>query len=427
MKYNKHYAFNCAALYKVKAISSSTCSDDDDDSDDDFDKMLWKRGAKETLSFLEELNNVKPAQVPINENGNLKGNASAKLVVTEETKPKLNLERKRSKSVDVGNERTDVHSKESGTKNKGNVLEKPKVPEKNVSLQKTTKAEAEVESTHGQKESTGRTTSDIKFPRQMVRRGSCPVSPTFENNSSTLPARNKPMRVPELPITTRKLSFLRSQSEGGVMPASPVKATPYSPGSPSLQTPQGFKPPSPFPDKFSFAKQNKDDSGEGGKTLTKSDVFLKRQNTYPQSEDENKGENIVNTNPELGEMLRKIEKSVKVSKDKEETRRLFTEARAMTLNLRATKNQQTTKPEPFSIEEQVMAILHCEEEEDIVTVLTEQAAQLEEARKNLQFLTEVLTAKGNGKMASADITNEVATPKRVGSRVRAWENRNTKL
>ena len=234
------------------------------------------------------------------------------------------------------------------------------------------------------------------------------------------------MRVPELPITTRKLSFLRSQSEGGVMSASPVKATPYSPGSPILQTPQGFKPPSPLQDKFSFAKQNKDGSAESGKTLTKSDVFLKRQNTYPQSEDENKGENIVTTNPELDEMLRKIEKSVKVSKDKEETRRLFKEARAMTLNLRTTKNQQTTKPEPFSIEEQVMAILHCKEE-DIVTALTEQAAQLEEAKENLQFLTEALTAKENGNMATTNITNGVATPKRVGSRVRVWENRNTKL
>ena len=414
MKYNKHYTFNCAALYKVKAISSSTCSDDEDDNDDDLDKMLWKRGAKETLSFLKELNNVKP----INKNGNLKDNSSAKVVCTDDTKAKLKVERKRSKSVDVGNETTDVHTKESGSKNKGDVLEKPKVPEKNVSLQRTTKAEVE--------ESTGSTTSDVKFPRQMVRRGSCPVNPTFENNSSTLPTRNKPMRVPELPITTRKLSFLRSQSEGGVMSASPVKATPYSPGSPILQTPQGFKPPSPLPDKFSFAKQNKDGSAESGKTLTKSDVFLKRQNTNPQSEDENKGENIVTTNPELDEMLRKIEKSVKVSKDKEETRRLFKEARAMTLNLRTTKNQQTTKPEPFSIEEQVMAILHCKEE-DIVTVLTEQAAQLEEAKKNLQFLTEALTAKENGNMATTNITNGVATPKRVGSRARVWENRNTKL
>ena len=99
----------------------------------------------------------------------------------------------------------------------------------------------------------------------------------------------------------------------------------------------------------------------------------------------------------------------------------------MTLNLRTTKNQQTTKPEPFSIEEQVMAILHCEEEEDIVTVLTEQAAHLEEAKKNLQFLTKALSAKENGKMATTNITNGMATPKRVGSRVRAWENRNTKL
>ena len=235
MKYNKHYAFNCAALYKVKALSSSTCNDDDDDDDDDLDKMLWKRGAKETLSFVKELNNIKP----INVNGNLKGNSSAKFVGTEETKPKLNLERKRSKSVDVGNETTDVHTKEPRSKNKGNVLEKPKVPEKKVSLQRTTKAEVE--------ESTGSTTSDVKFPRQMVRRGSCPVSPTFDNNSSTLPVRNKPMRVPELPITTRKLSFLRSQSEGGVMPASPVKTTPYSPGRPSLQTPPGFQAPEPPP------------------------------------------------------------------------------------------------------------------------------------------------------------------------------------
>ena len=95
MKYNKHCAFNCAALYKVKVISSSTCSDDDDDddddNDDDLDKMLWKRGGKETLSFLKELNNVKP----INENGNLKGNSSAKLVGTEDVNPKLKLERKR--------------------------------------------------------------------------------------------------------------------------------------------------------------------------------------------------------------------------------------------------------------------------------------------------------------------------------------------
>ena len=307
--------------------------------------------------------------------------------------------------MEVGNETTDVHSKESGSKNKGNVLEKPKVPEKNVSLQEE---------------------STVKFPRQMVRRGSCPVSPTFDNNSSTLPVRNKPTRVPELPITTRKLSFLRSQSEGGVMPASPVKATPYSPGSPSLQTPQGFKPPNPLPDKFSFAKQNKDDSAESGKTLTKSDMSLKRQNVYSQSNDENKSEKTMTTNPELDEMLRKIAKSVKVSKDKEETRRLFKEAREMTPNLRTTKNQQTTKPEPFSIEEQVMAIL-CYEEEDIVIVLTEQAAQLEEAKKNLQYLTETLSAKENGKMATTNITNGVATPKRVGSRVRAWENRNTKL
>ena len=134
MKYNKHYAFNCAALYKVKAISSSTCSDDEDDNDDDLDKMLWKRGAKETLSFLKELNNVKP----INKNGNLKDNSSAKVVCTDDTKAKLKVERKRSKSVDVGNETTDVHTKESGSKNKGDVLEKPKVPEKNVSLQRTT-------------------------------------------------------------------------------------------------------------------------------------------------------------------------------------------------------------------------------------------------------------------------------------------------
>ena len=155
-------------------------------------------------------------------------------------------------------------------------------------------------------------------------------------------------------------------------------------------------------------------------------MILKRQNTYLPSEDGNEGENIVNTNPELDEMLRKIEKSVKVSKDKEETRRLFTEARAMILNLRATKNQQTTKPEPFSIEEQVMTILCCTEE-DIVTVLTQQAAQLEEAKKTLQYLTEALSAKENGKMATTNITNGVATPKRVGSRVRAWENRSTKL
>ena len=246
MKYNKHYAFNCAALYKVKAISSSTCSDNVDDNDDDLDRMLWKRGAKETLSFVKELNTVKP----INENGNFKGNSSAKLVGTDDTKAKLNLERKQLKSVDLGNETTDVQTKEPGSKNKGNVLEKPKVPEKNVSLQRTTKAE--VEGTVDREGSPESSTSDIKFPRQMVRRGSCPDSPTFENNSSTLPVRNKPMRVPELPITTRKLSFLRSQSEGGVMPASPMKATACSPGSPRLQTPQGFKPPSPPPPRINF-------------------------------------------------------------------------------------------------------------------------------------------------------------------------------
>ena len=128
--------------------------------------------------------------------------------------------------------------------------------------------------------------------------------------------------------------------------------------------------------------------------MTKADVSLKGQNTYPQSEDQNKCENIVNTNPELDEMLRKIEKSVKVSKDKEETRRLFTEARALTLNLRATKNQQkTTKPEPFSIEEQVMTILCCKEE-DIVTVLTQQAAQLEEAKKKPSIFDRSPFSKG---------------------------------
>ena len=108
--------------------------------------------------------------------------------------------------------------------------------------------------------------------------------------------------------------------------ASPVKPTQYSPGSPSLQTPQGFKPPSPLPDKFSFTKQNKDDSANGGKTMTKADAPLKRQNANSQPEDENKAEV---TNPELDEMLRKIENSVKVSKDRDELRRLVKEARTM--------------------------------------------------------------------------------------------------
>ena len=213
MKYNKHFAFNCAALYQDKVISSSTCSDDDDDNDDDLDKMLWKRGAKETLSFIKELNNVKPKRIPISENGNLDGNLSAKRVGTEDRKVKLKLERKRSKSLNMDDETTDVHTKESGRGNKGNILEKPKVPEKKVSLDRSTKTEEQ--KTNGEVESTTMltSTSNDTVPRILARRGSCPVSPTCDNSSFTLPVKNKPMRVPDLPITTRKLSFLRSQSD----------------------------------------------------------------------------------------------------------------------------------------------------------------------------------------------------------------------
>ena len=423
MKYNKYFAFNCAALNQNKVISSSTCSDDEGDNDDDLDKMLWKRGAKETLSFIKELNNVKPKRFSISENGSLQGNLSAKRAGTEDRKPKLKLERKRSKSLTADNDTTDVHGKESGTGNKGNVLEKPKVPEKKVSLERSTKTEEQ--KTNGQVEltTTPTPTSNDTTPRILARRGSCPVSPTCDNNSFTLPAKNKPMRVPELPITTRKLSFLRSQSDSDYTPTSPVKTAPYSPGSPSLQTPQGFKPPSPLPDKFSFAKQNKDDSANDGKTMTEADVSLKRQNAYSQPEDENKAEV---TNPELDEILRKIENNVKVSKDKDEVRRLVKEVRTMTLNLRATDNkelQKGTKLKPFMIGEQLMAILRCEED-DMIKVLNEQIAQLDEAKKNLQFLTEALSAKENGKLLA---TNREAAPKRVGSRVRAWENRTTKM
>ena len=418
MKYNKHFAFSCAGLFKDKV--NSLCSDDDDgNEDDDLDKMLLKRGAKETLSFVKELNNVKPRRIFTNENGNAGGCPSAELSKSKLTE-KLKLERKRSKSLSGESEA----SKESATENRRNIREKPKVPEKKVSLEKTMKNEEQ--NANGGTESAASLTSDDTITRRFVRRGSCPVSPTLDNNASTLPVRNKPIRIPELPITTRKLSFLRSQSESGFTPTSPVKATPYSRGNPSLQTPQGFKPTSPLPDKFTFAKQSKDDSGNGGTTSRKAGVSLKRQNAYSQSEDEEKK----NTSLELDEILRKIEESVKVSKDKDEISRLVKEAREMTTNLRDTENkeiQKGTKSEPFSITEQVLAILRFEDDDDMVMVLNEQAAKLEKAKKNLQFLTEALSVKENGKMPAASIANGVATPKRVGSRVRDWESRSTKM
>ena len=89
-QYNKHYTFNCAALYNERVTSMGSESSDidrpdnkDGDDEDALNKRLWRKGAKETLSFIQQIGTLKPLSVSHSETDVANGNTPSTLTNAE--------------------------------------------------------------------------------------------------------------------------------------------------------------------------------------------------------------------------------------------------------------------------------------------------------------------------------------------------------